>query len=134
MDGMRILLGTLLAFAALNAFAGGYYGMSGAPGIPPEWLAGSPFSTYVVPGLILFVVVGGVLLNAAVAVFSGSTDGRAASYLAGAVVLGWLAVQLAIIGYVSWMQPVTALGAMLVLVLASRLEPGLPPRLAPRAR
>ena len=37
------------------------------------------------------------------------------------VVLGWLAVQLAIIGYVSWMQPTTAIAGMLVLVFASRL-------------
>jgi hypothetical protein len=27
----------------------------------PEWLAGSPFSDYVVPSLVLFVVVGGAL-------------------------------------------------------------------------
>ena len=38
---IRTLLGALLAFGALNAFAGGYYGMSGAAGVPREWLAGS---------------------------------------------------------------------------------------------
>ena len=65
-SGIRHALGGLLAFGALNAFAGGYYGLSGAPGVPVEWLEGSPFSDYTVPSLILFIVVGGSLLIAAV--------------------------------------------------------------------
>ncbi len=40
---------------------------------------------------------------------------------ASAIVLGWLAVQLAIIGYVSWMQPTTAITAVVILALASQL-------------
>ncbi len=31
---IRMLLGVLLAFGALNAFAGGYYGLSGAERVP----------------------------------------------------------------------------------------------------
>ena len=53
----RYSLGGLLAFGALNAFAGGYYGMSGAEDVPREWLEGSPFEDYFIPGLILFLVV-----------------------------------------------------------------------------
>ena len=41
----------------------------------------------------------------------------------GLVVLGWLAAQLAIIGYVSWMQPTTAVAGVLVLILGSLLPP-----------
>ena len=41
---IRRLLGALLAFGALNAFAGGYCGLSGAEGVPRKWLAGSPFT------------------------------------------------------------------------------------------
>jgi len=51
-SGLRYALAGLLAFGALNAFAGGYYGLSGAPGVPVEWLEGSPFSDYTVPSLI----------------------------------------------------------------------------------
>ncbi len=40
---MRYALGALLAFAALNAFGGGYYAMSGAKDVPIDWLKGSPF-------------------------------------------------------------------------------------------
>jgi hypothetical protein len=101
----RYVLGGLLAFGALNAFAGGYYGMSGAEDVPKDWLEGSPFDDYFLPGLVLFVVVGGTFLAAAIAVFAKLHIARSAAFAAGAIVLGWLAVETAIIGYVSWMQP-----------------------------
>lgn len=69
---VRYLLGSLLAFGAINAFGGGYYGLSGAEGVPVEWLEGSPFRSYFVPSVVLFVVVGGSFLFAAIAVFSNS--------------------------------------------------------------
>lgn len=120
---IRWLLGGLLAFGALNAFAGGYYGLSGAPGVPREWLAGSPFSDYFIPSLILFVLVGGVLLVAALAVIGRRQSGRVSALAAGAVLLVWIAVQVAVIGYVSWMQPVTFAAGVAVLMLAARLPP-----------
>ena len=121
LPALRCSLGGLLAFGALNAFGGGYYGLSGAPGVPTEWLEGSPFPDYFVPGLILLVVVGGSLLVAAIAVLAAWRIARVAAFAAGLVVLAWLVAQMAIIGYVSWMQPTTAIGSMLILVLASWL-------------
>ena len=115
---LRYVLGGLLAFGALNAFGGGYYGMSGAEGVPRGWLEGSPFDDYFIPSLVLFVVVGGSFLVAAIAVFAKVRIARTAAFAAGAIVLGWLAVETAIIGYVSWMQPATMVGGLLVLLLA----------------
>jgi hypothetical protein len=118
---IRYSLGGLLAFGAVNAFGGGYYGLSGAKGVPTEWLKGSPFSDYFIPSLILLVVVGGSFMVAAMAVVTGLRIARLAALTAGIVVLGWLAAQLVIIGYVSWMQPTTAIAGLLVLVLGSLL-------------
>ena len=118
---IRTLLGSLFAFGALNAFAGGYYGLSGADGVPREWLAGSPFSDYVVPSLVLFVVVGGALALAAIMVFRGYPPARAIACAAAAVLLAWIVVQVAIIGYVSWMQPATFAAGLLMLLLISLL-------------
>jgi hypothetical protein len=45
----------------------------------------------------------------------GARDNRRArgfATAAGLVVLGWIAVQVAIIGFVSWMQPTTAAAAV----------------------
>lgn len=114
----RYLLGGLLAFGALNAFAGGVYGLSGAEGVPLEWLEGSPFRSYFVPSLILFFIVGGSFLFAAIAVFSGSRIARFSALGAGTVVLVWIVVQVSVIGYVSWMQPTTAAGGLLIVLLS----------------
>jgi hypothetical protein len=116
--GLRLGLCALLAFGALNAFAGSYYGLAGAKGVPREWLEGTPFSDYFIPSLILGIVVGGSFLLATMAVFRGWARARELVLGAVAIVLGWLAVQVAMIGYVSWMQPATAVGAGLILILA----------------
>jgi len=118
---VRYLLGGLLAFGALNAFGGGYYGLSGAEGVPVELLEGSPFRSYFVPSLILLVVVGGSFFFAAIAVVAGSPIARISALGAGAIVLVWIVVQVSIIGYVSWLQPATAIAGLLILLLAWRL-------------
>jgi hypothetical protein len=122
-SSIRYALGLLLAFGALNAIAGGYYGLSGAPGVPVEWLAGSPFEDYFIPSLILFVGVGGSLGFAALAVLAGFRVARRSALIAGTIVLAWVIVQVAVIGYVSWMQPGTFIGGLAVLVLAWQLPP-----------
>ncbi|HCT94350.1 MAG: hypothetical protein A2X19_02675 [Bacteroidetes bacterium GWE2_39_28] len=112
------ILGVLLAFGALNAFGGGWYGMSGAEGVPVEWLDESPFSSYFIPSLILFIAVGGSFLTASVMNFAYSKYARTVSLASVGVVFIWLIVQLIIIGYVSWMQPTTATFACGVLILS----------------
>ena len=42
-------------------------------------------------------------------------------FVAAFVVLGWLTVQVGIIGYVSWMQPATAIAGLVILVLGWQL-------------
>ena len=118
---VRIALGILLGLLALNAYAGGYYALSGAPGVPPEWLKGSPFQSYFIPGLFLFIVIGGMASGAAITIFIRGRFGRMLAIATGILTLLWLAVQLAIIGYVSWMQPATAIGAAGILLLAGKL-------------
>lgn len=107
----------MLAFGTANAIGGGYYGLADAEGVPTEWLEGSPFRDYFVPSLILFTVVGGALLFATIAVLAKLHVARLAAFSAGTIVVGWLTVQVAIIGHVSWMQPVTGIGALLIFVL-----------------
>lgn len=65
--GTRLTLLILQAFVALTAFAGGVALVIGSLdesfstvlNPPPEYLAGSPFDSYVVPGLVLAAVIGG---------------------------------------------------------------------------
>jgi hypothetical protein len=119
----RYLLGGLLAFVALNAFAGGFYGLTGAKDVPREWLSDSPFRSYFIPSLVLFIVVGGGVLAASIAVFARARSARTCAVLAGVLLLGWVRVQVAIIGYVSWMQPATAIAGVVIILLAVWLAP-----------
>lgn len=114
---IRITLGVILAFLALNAVGGGYYGMAGAENVPIEWLKGSPFKSYFIPSLILFLVIGGSSLIAAIMVFNNHPYAPKATLICAILVLIWIASQVAIIGYVSWMQPTTAIAGLIILLL-----------------
>jgi hypothetical protein len=114
----KISLISLQLIVMLNAFGGGIYGLSGAPGVDPAWLDGSPFSSYVIPSLILFTVIGGGM---AVATAAWILKSRAAPWLSlvmGAALMSWIVVQLAMIGYVSWLQPVMLVAGAAVAALA----------------
>lgn len=121
-ERLRYLLGTLLGIVAVNAMGGGYYGIVGAKGVPTEWLAGSPFNSYLVPSLVLFVVVGGSCLLAAIALFARWPIDRTAAFTSGVVLFVWIVVQLIVIGYVSWLQPTVFAVALAVLFLTTRLR------------
>lgn len=116
MPGARSLLMVLLAVVALNAVGGAWYGLAGADDVPRAWLDGSPFDTYTVPSLYLGVVVGGSHLLAFVAHARHHRHAAAASYAAGTILATWILAQLAIIGYVSMLQPVMLAIAALILV------------------
>ena len=114
---IRYTLGSLLILVAVNAFGGGVYAMTGAKNVPVEWLKGSPFHTYFIPGFILFVCVGGSSLIAAIALFKRHHLERKAAFSCGIITFIWISVQLAIIGYVSWLQPATVIAALLIFIV-----------------
>ena len=88
----RAVLMVLDAFIALSAISGGVALAAGVEGdrFPRELLRDTPFSSYVLPGLILAACVGG---SAAVAVLAALRTPRFfahASLLAGIVLMGWI--------------------------------------------
>ena len=121
---IHIALGSLLGFLALNAIGGGIYGMLGAEGVPTEMLRGSPFASYLVPSIILFVVVGGSMLAASVLVFRRWRHAQWAVVVCMGIVFVWLVVQVMVIGYTSWLQPAVAIAAIVVLLLNRWLPKG----------
>jgi len=113
---IRRTLGGLLLLVAVNALGGGIYGLTGAKDVPTTWLEGSPFHDYVIPSIILVVCVGGTALLAALAVFRRHRLRRKAAYSCGVVLMIWISVQLAIIGFVSWLQPAIIIMAVLIFM------------------
>lgn len=82
-----------------------WYALAGAQDTPREWLKRTPFNSYTAPGLILGVAVGGSDLAAACAIWRRSPDAATVSSLAALILLGWIATQVAMIGYRSFLQP-----------------------------
>jgi hypothetical protein len=63
----RIALIILTSFLAISAMGGGFALFMGINAPPVSLLAGTPFTSYLVPGLCLFFLVGGLSLASAVA-------------------------------------------------------------------
>jgi len=103
----RITLSVLTAVVGLTAVAGGAALIFGAVasstlgGAVPDrsFLGGSPFTSYLVPGLVLAVVVGGTQLLAAVLVGRDSRSGPVAAAVAGFGLLIWIFVQMMFIPF-----------------------------------
>lgn len=117
------LLGLNL-FQGLSGLGGGFGLMVDPTGtsmqIPLEWLEGSPFGTYLLPGLILFVVLGIAPLVVAFGVSGARPWSWVGSLLVGGGVLIWLGVEIAIVGFQAWppLQLIYALVGVGILVLA----------------
>jgi hypothetical protein len=79
-------------FVALTAVGGGVALATGLEGerFPLEMLHGTPFTSYVVPGLLLALVVGGSATAASLATIRSPMLGGIASVAAGAIMVGWI--------------------------------------------
>lgn len=68
------------------------------------------------------MAVGGVCLVVAILVLKRHRFARQAGYVAGSLLLAWIAVQVGIIGYVSWMQPAVAISGILIILLTTQIS------------
>jgi len=89
-------------------------------GAPLAVLAGTPFPDFRLPGLVLALAVGGSTLAASILLALGSRRAAGVAVVAGAITLGWIAVQLSLIGYVSPLQPLVAVLGLALVGLAWR--------------
>jgi hypothetical protein len=97
-DALRIVLAAVDGLVALTAIGGGLALVLGleAERFGPEWLDGTPFRSYLAPGMLLSLVVGG---SAAAATMVTLLDwhGAIASGLAGLILVGWIVGEIAIL-------------------------------------
>lgn len=109
-----------LWFGAVSAVAGLVIAIPGhGAGFPLDALKGTPFTSFVIPGLILGVVVGGTQLAAAIAMLRTGPARLLLASVAGFGMLIWIFTELALIGYSVLQTVYFALGAgELILVLA----------------
>lgn len=117
----RALLVALQAFIGVGALFGGYGLLADAEGLgmEEEWLDGSPFPDYRIPGLFLLLVIGGGMLASAVLALLGSPYARLAALAMGATLALWLVVETVIVGFQAWEQYVllVACGVVALVLL-----------------
>jgi hypothetical protein len=80
----------LVGFEAFVALTSIVYGVGLAVGVvqfPLSWLQGTPFSDYVIPGLVMAIIAGGSSLLAAATILTGSKVGVLMSACAGLLLL-----------------------------------------------
>ena len=80
----------MAGLGALMAIGGGIALATGVDKLPPEWLKGTPFSSYLYPGIHLTVVVGGSAAAATLGIARRRPWGASASLVAGAIMMGWI--------------------------------------------
>ena len=136
--GISTLLLIVTGFVAVTAFAGGAALMAGAlsPDLatvlspPPEYLEGSPFDSYLVPGLVLALVLGGVHLLAFAGLLRRHRLALFATAAAGYAAVIWIVVQMTIIPFSLLQAIYVALGLVeigLVLLALGLLGPSTRP-------
>lgn len=117
------ILATVELFVAANAFFGGIELIRTGFGIPQEWLAGTIFGDWTWPGILLILTVGLPHVAAALAALIRTRYwpqiGSVAGVLAGASLLGWIGIQLAVIGHYFFLQPVIAVIGLVEIGLAA---------------
>jgi len=114
-----VLIGLEL-FLAFWAFAGSYGMLSTPHGgvLDVALLDGSPFDSFIIPGITLLVSSGLFPVVVVVGALRRASWASLGHLAVGIVLLGWIAAQLMFIGYVSWMQPVFFAYGLLVVALA----------------
>ena len=117
----RFLLAGLQIFISLTAIIGGAKLVSDpsghAVGVPLGWLSGSPFWGYSIPGWILLIVIG--LGNGAASLLSalGHRQFGRAAIVQGALLAGYIAVEVWAIGLRVVVQPLYFLFALAQIYL-----------------
>jgi hypothetical protein len=123
---LRVTLGLLTLFVGVNAVWGGAMLMADSWALSGDWLARTPFDSWFLPGLALLLLIGGTQLAASASLLTARRYARAVAVVAGAVLAGWIVVQLAWLQvFHPVLQPLMLAIGVLTVVLARRL-PGEP--------
>jgi len=112
------ILVSILGFNALSAIVGSIGLVTGALVLPAFLLWHTPFTSFIIPGLILGIVVGGSSLFAIFAVLVRTKLSLQISAGAGFIMIGWIIVETILIQGFSWLQGLYLLTGLAVSLLA----------------
>lgn len=107
MKFLRISLIFISIFVALCAVGGGV-GLifTNGLGMPASWLSNSPFSSYIIPGLTLLFMIGGIHILSAIWQWKGRYSAPIISAVSGFGLLIWIFTELYIIRQPHFLQAI----------------------------
>jgi hypothetical protein len=122
------ILYALEIFLALGAFYGGWSLLTDPTGnslkMPAAmFLVGTPFDDYLIPGLVLFIVNGAFPVLVIVACLMDQPWAKWGHVAVGALLTGWMVVQMALIGATTTIQFVFLGLGIVILALGLMLRP-----------
>ncbi len=102
-------LGSLQAIKGLSALLGGYMLITDPSGksldLNVEWLQTTPFPNYLIPGIVLFLLIGVTNGWGMWFIFNRKENRAAFETLVGLFLLAWIIAQVIWIGYKDFLQP-----------------------------
>jgi hypothetical protein len=128
---IRIAVVVVNLFAALSAFAGALGLVVGYMDIPVTELRTTPFADFTVPALLLGFIVGGSALVAAliaifgprrISLFEPLRFDALISAIAGCIMVGWITIEIAMIGLDTWVQTLYLVVGLLIIGLGGLLQ------------
>ncbi len=127
---VRIAVIVVDLFAGISAVVGAVGLVIGFMQIPLSVLSGTPFADFTIPALLLGLVVGGSALAAAMIALFGPRltlleqwrPEPLATAFAGAIMVGWMTVEILMIGLGTWVQVAYFVVGLLMVGLAVLLQ------------
>ena len=116
--GVELFLAVGAVYGSIGLIAGN------AIDIPDDWLTGTPFGSWVLPGIFLLLVVAAPMTVAATGEVRRQRWAYAASVLAGAAQIGWIVAQWVIMQRFFFLQPAMLTAGAVVLLLAIATHKG----------
>jgi hypothetical protein len=123
---MKSFLFILVAFLGVTSTVSGILMISKPDGsilnLPPGLLEGTPFSDYLLPGIILTVFVGGVNLLAVYFNLERHPGRYNWSIAGGLMICGWIVVQVILINTIHWFHFLYFIIGIMTLLTAYQLK------------
>jgi hypothetical protein len=120
---LRVLLIALNLILAITAIVGGIWVI---PTLPQEWLAGTPFSSFLIPAVALTVIVGGGALTSAIGLVLGRWWAPLVSVGTGAAIAVFEIVETATMSLHFWLHTVGLESGPFTTALPIDISAGIP--------
>lgn len=102
LPGIARLAAALEALVGVGAIFGGGLLILGPDGhrlgLPSKMLVGTPFDSFLIPGILLFTLVGVVPMTAAVMTLRRPKSGPLVAFVVGLLLVGWITGEMVILG------------------------------------